>query len=267
MISFREFVNAYRQLGLSNNQPVIVHASLSAVGEIRGGAETVLGALLPTVKGVMVPTFTYKTMVIPEVGPPNNAAEYGAGKDTNRLAEFFQPNMPGDPLMGLLPEIVRKHPQACRSDHPILSFAGIHVEEALAAQSISEPLAPYRILAEENGAVLLIGVDHTVNTSIHYAEQLAGRKQFIRWALTTNGIRECPGFPGCSEGFEQATAYLSPFTRSARIGTATLRLIPLAPLVMTLTDLLRGDPLALLCQREDCRCDEVRRSVTALLST
>ncbi len=46
MISFREFVNAFREVGLNPDQPVIVHASLSAVGEIRGGAETVLGALL-----------------------------------------------------------------------------------------------------------------------------------------------------------------------------------------------------------------------------
>jgi aminoglycoside 3-N-acetyltransferase len=267
MISFREFVNAYRELELSPTQPVIVHASLSAVGQIRGGAETVLGALLPMVKGLMTPTFTYKTMIIPEIGPPNNGADYGTGKDTNRLAEFFQPDLPADTMMGLLPETLRKHPQACRSSHPILSFAGIRVENALEAQCISEPLAPLRVLAEDGGAVLLIGVDHTVNTSIHYAEQLAGRKQFVRWALTPLGVRECPGFPGCSQGFEQAAPYLSPFTSSTRIGGATLRLIPLAPLLMTLTDLLRSEPLALLCQREDCRCEDVRRAHSAQYSS
>jgi aminoglycoside 3-N-acetyltransferase len=62
---------------------------------------------------------------------------------------------------------------------------------------LDDPLAPVGALAEENGTVLLIGVNHTVNTSIHYAEKIAGRKQFIRWALTPQGVRECPGFPGC----------------------------------------------------------------------
>jgi aminoglycoside 3-N-acetyltransferase len=260
MISFRDFVNAYRELGLSTTQPVIVHASLSSIGEIRGGAETVLGALLPAVKGVMAPTFTFKTMITPEVGPPDNAIEYGTGKDSNRLAEFFQPELPADPLMGLLPETLRKQAQACRSNHPILSFAGIGVERALEAQTIDDPLEPIRILAEDNGAVLLIGVDHSVNTSIHYAEKLAGRKQFVRWALTPQGIRECPGFPGCSNGFDQATATLSHFTRSVRLGGASLRLVPLTALLETLTDLLRREPYALLCQREDCRCAAVRQA-------
>ena len=112
MISYREFVNAFREVGLNQDQPVIVHASLSAVGEIRGDAETVLGALLAMVKGVMAPTFTYKTMIIPEVGPENNACDYGSGKERNRLAEFYRPDMPADPFMGILPETIRTHPGA-----------------------------------------------------------------------------------------------------------------------------------------------------------
>ena len=135
MISFREFVQAFREVGLNPGQPVIVHASLSAVGEIRGGAETVLGALLSMAKGVMAPTFTYKTMIIPEIGPENNAMNYGTGKDQNRMAEFYLPDMPADPLMGVLPEKIRTYPGARRSFHPLLSFSGIHVDEALNAQT------------------------------------------------------------------------------------------------------------------------------------
>lgn len=263
MVSFRDFVNAFRELGLNSTQPVIVHASLSTVGPIRGGAETVLGALLPAVKGVMAPAFTYKTMITPEIGPDHNAIDYGTGKDTNRLAEFFQPDMPADKMMGILPETLRKHPRACRSSHPILSFAGIAVEDALAAQTFQNPLAPIGRLADENGAVLLIGVDHTVNTSIHLAEKLAGRKQFVRWALTPQGVRECPGFLGCSDGFDQAASFLGPITRSARVGEATLRLVPLAPMLLALTELLQREPTALLCQRENCRCSVVRQAVLA----
>ncbi len=261
MISYREFINAFREIGLNTGQPVIVHAALSSVGEIRGGAETVLGALLSVTKGLMAPTFTYKTMIVPEVGPEDNAYAYGTGKDHNRMAEFFHPDMPADPLMGVLPETIRKHPNAQRSNHPILSFAGIHVEEALRAQTLEEPLAPIRVLTGQNGMVVLIGVNHTVNTSIHYAERLAGRKQFIRWALTPQGVRECPRFNGCSDGFEQAAAHLEPYTRSTPIGQATLHSIQLSPMIKTLTDLIRQQPLALLCGKSDERCESVRENI------
>ncbi len=265
MIAYREFVNTFREVGLNPGQPVIVHASLSTVGEIRGGAETVLGALLSLAKGVMAPTFTYKTMIIPEVGPENNACDYGLGKEQNRMAEFFRPDMTADPLMGVLPETIRKHPGARRSNHPLLSFAGIKVDEALNAQTLAEPMAPIGVLARQNGIVLLIGVDHTVNTSIHYAERLAGRKQFIRWALTPQGVRECPGFGGCSDGFEQAAAYLEAFTRTGQVGAARVRAIQLRPMIESLTDQLKKQPLALLCGKADGRCESVRRSLQAPL--
>jgi aminoglycoside 3-N-acetyltransferase len=261
MVSFREFVNAFRELKIDHSQPVIVHASLSSVGEIRGGAETVLGALLSIAKGVMAPTFTYKTMIIPETGPADNAYPYGTGAKQNSMAEYFLPDMPADPTMGILSETVRKYPNARRSNHPILSFAGINVNDAIAAQSLEEPLAPIRVLSEENGTVLLIGVNHTVNSSIHYAEKLAGRKQFTRWALTPQGIRQCPGFGGCSDGFEQAAPYLEPVTRTTRVGNATLRAISLSVSNSILSTLIEEQPLALLCGRGDERCETVRRSV------
>ncbi len=260
MVSFREFVNAFRELGLDSRQPVIVHSALSSVGEIRGGAESVIGAITLLAKGVIAPTFTYKTMITPEAGPPDNAIEYGSGKDLNRMAEFYLPDMPADPLMGMLPEAIRTHANARRSAHPILSFSGIGVDAALQAQTLEDPLAPIRVMAEENGMVLLIGVDHTVNTSIHYAEKLAGRKQYVRWALTPQGVKQCPGFPGCSDGFEQAAPYLQEITRTARVGNATLRALPLTQMIMILTNLLRTQPDALLCHKIDCeRCEATRR--------
>lgn len=265
MVSFREFVQAFRDLGLDRSQPVIVHASMSAVGEIRGGAETILGALLQMTQRVMAPTFTYRTMIIPEAGPEDNAISYGSGRQSNRMAEFFSPNMPADPLMGCLSETIRKHPLAKRSMHPILSFSGINLEPILAAQTIEYPLDPIRALAEQDGAVLLIGVNHTVNTGIHYAEQLAGRKQFTRWALTPQGVRACPGFGGCSDGFEAAAAHLSSITRTSPIGNTTMRLISLAEQTQILSTFLRENPLGLLCGKNDERCEAVRRAVAAQL--
>jgi aminoglycoside 3-N-acetyltransferase len=263
MISFRDIVSGLRQIVHDRRQPLIVHTSLSSFGEIRGGAETLLGALLMITDGMMMPAFTYKTMIIPEQGPQDNGMVYGSGHDNNRMAEFFQPTMPVDTTIGATAETFRKQPYTKRSNHPILSFAGVNVEEALNAQSLQEPLAPIRVLLEQDALVLLLGVDHSVNTSIHYAERLAVRKQFIRWALTGDGVRECPNFPGCSDGFEQAASHLEEITRKTMIGEAQVRVIPLQPMVEILSGLIKENPLALLCQRNDCeRCSTVRGSLT-----
>ncbi|MDZ4159213.1 MAG: AAC(3) family N-acetyltransferase [Anaerolineaceae bacterium] len=259
MLSYRDLVSSLKRLNLGYIQPVIAHASLSSLGELRGGAETVLGALLTTIDALMLPTFTYKTMIIPEVGPEDNAIRYSSGRDANCMAEIFHKDMPADKSLGVVAETLRRHPHAYRSSHPILSFAGVNVGSALEAQTRQEPLAPVRRLFEDDGVVLLLGVDHTVNTAIHYAELLAGQKQFVRWALTRAGVVECPAFPGCSNSFEQAAPWLEGITRRTQIGNALARAIPLRGMVGIIVDRLRNDPFALLCQDPACGCCAVRR--------
>lgn len=259
-VAYRDIVSALRPLGL-DRIPVIVHASLSAFGEIRGGAETLLGALLSSTGGVCMPTFTYKTMITPEDGPAGNGITYGSGHDLNRMAEFYRPEMPADRLMGQTAEALRRHPQALRSMHPILSFSGVGVDAACQAQTLADPLAPIGVLAEHGAWVLLLGVDHSVNTSIHYAEKLAGRRQFTRWALTTSSILECPGFPGCSNGFTRAEPLLKGISQHLSIGPAHVTAVPLHPMLIVLAELLREDPLALLCDSPDCeRCAAAREN-------
>ncbi|TLN25643.1 AAC(3) family N-acetyltransferase [bacterium] len=263
MLSYRDLVSGLKQINLDAKMPVIAHASLSSFGEVRGGAEALMGALLSQVGGLMMPTFTYKTMITPQEGPAENGLAYGSAEDQNRMAEFYTPDMPADRLMGVLAEAVRLHPQAKRSVHPILSFSGVGVEDALSAQTLEEPLAPIEVLAKQGGWVVLLGVDHTCNTSLHAAEKRAGRKQFVRWALTDEGVRACPAFSGCSNGFEQIAPIVKGITRFARIGNAEVRALPLTPMLEIAAGLIREDPLALLCSSPDCeRCQAVR-AVTA----
>jgi aminoglycoside 3-N-acetyltransferase len=263
MINYRQISIAFNHLELDRTRPLIAHVSLSAFGEVAGGADALLGALLAACSGLLMPAFTYKTMVTPEVGPPDNGIAYGSGDDQNLMAEFFTPEMPADPLMGKVAEALRGHPRARRSMHPILSFAGINVEAALEAQSLDDPLAPVGVLAEAGGTVLLAGVDHTVNTSLHYAEKLAGRKQFVRWALTQQGITECPGFPGTSEGFQAIEPHLEAITRRVMIGEALVQALPLEEMIEVAQVLINQDPLALLPEdSEDLRFHAVRATVT-----
>ena len=253
-----ELISAFQTLGLQKTH-VIAHASLKPFGYIQGGAETVLESMLASFASVTMPTHTYKTKIVPEVGPPNNGIVYGSGRDTNKLAEPFHLGMRTDPMMGVLPETLRNHPSATRTAHPILSFSGVNADLILLTQTLYEPLAPIGALAELDGWVVLVNVDHTVNTSIHYAERLAGRRQFIRWALMDNRVVECPNYPGDSMGFQEIREYIRFDTRRVVLGEAFIEALPLRPLFEVVQALLRKDPFALLCERTDCeRCMAVR---------
>jgi aminoglycoside 3-N-acetyltransferase len=255
----RDLLLGLRNLHLAD-APVIVHSSLKSLGYVEGGAGTVVNALAAAFKTVIVPTFTYKTMIVPLTGPEDNGITYGSLQDQNQMAEFFTMRMPADPLMGIVPEMLRKNLRAKRSSHPIQSFAGINAEKVLAAQTMADPLAPLGLLEQADGWVVLAGVDHTVNTSLHYAEKLAGRRQFIRWALTPKGVVECPGFPGCSAGFQAIAPEMEKFTRQVQIGGTLVQAVPLKMLFKVVVGWIKKDPLALLCQQEDCeRCNQIRK--------
>ena len=150
--------------------------------------------------------------------------------------------------------------------------------------NLKEPLAPIQALAEQNGWVVLAGVDHTVNTSMHMAEKLAGRRQFIRWALvrdlltrpsllriagrnfaSTAGnerVVECPGFPGCSGGFQAIARDVQPSTRRVQAGNSMIQALPLAALLHAVISKINQDPKALLCFDPSCaRCNTVRMLV------
>jgi aminoglycoside 3-N-acetyltransferase len=261
-LSFHDFYAALKKLELDRRRPVIAHASLSAFGQVAGGAETVVGGMVAMCDTLIMPAFTYKSIVIPEVGPSGNAIKYGSGIYTNRMAEFFRPNMPVDRLIGSIPEALRRYSNAGRSSHPILSFTGFNAQRFLSAQTVAEPLAPIHLLQEEGGWVLLLGVNFCVNTSIHYAELLAGRKQFLRWALTPKGVVACPGFPGCSDGFDALEPYLRLATRRVQVGPAQIQALPLEDLIQAACQRIAADSYALLCSRPDCeRCNATRAEV------
>ncbi|HLO33772.1 MAG TPA: AAC(3) family N-acetyltransferase [Anaerolineales bacterium] len=262
MLDHTQLKASFEALDLAG-KPVIAHASLRPFGYIQGGAEAVLEAMLASFASVIMPTHTYKTEIIPDVGPPNNGITYGSGHTTNQLAEPFQQDMRADPMMGILPETLRNHPSATRTAHPILSFAGVNADFTLFTQTLYEPMAPLGALAEQDGWVVLINVDHTVNTSIHYAEKLAGRKQFVRWALVGDRVVECPNYPGDSLGFQAIEPYLSHITRRVNIGEGFVQAVPLQNLFEVVQELIKKDPLALLCERTTCeRCNAVRTTLT-----
>ena len=267
MISYHDITVGLEKLGLGRSTPVLAHVAPSRIGEIRGGIESLLGAILATIDNVMMPCFTSATMVIPQEGPDNNYIEYGSGKENNLDAAIYSTSLPSDMQDNAVSEALRNYPGTYRSSHPIFSFTGLGLDVALIDHPADNPYAPIQKLMELKGWIALIGAEPSENFSLHYAAFLAGRKQFIRWALTEDGIVECPHFPGCPDGFNKINYYLQDELREVKVGNSHWSAIPLEILVNSAVALMQEDPFALLCNSLSCpRCNLVRRKVKAQFS-
>ncbi|GAB4399200.1 MAG: hypothetical protein OHK003_23050 [Anaerolineales bacterium] len=244
--SFSDLKSAFSDLSLKKRL-VLVHASPIV------DAEALLTSLLETTSGFFTPAFTPKSLLPIDFHPVHTKAE------VNSLAQPFTPSTPADEAFGDFAELVRKHAKAKRSLHPVLSFAGIGADDVINAQTVHEPYAPISALAEKDGIVLLIGMDQRINFSIHYGEKMAGRMQFIRWALTETGVVECPHFPGDSEGFNAISLTIKPFTRQTEVNGVIIQATPVSELIRAVINKIHEDPFSLLCGRPNCeRCEAVR---------
>ncbi len=262
MLGFREIVNGLHQLGVKNQYPVIAHIQPDLPDKVKGGASTVLGALLTATDNVLLPAFTTRTLVIPEWGPANNGLEYGSGRESNLQVEIFTDELAADEPYMEMAKLMHQYPGTLRSSHPVLSFIGLGLNTALEAQTKDRPFEPVRALMEMQGMVVLMGVDQTQNFSIHYAENLAGRKQFTRWALSVDGTLECKPFPGCPDGFNKINKHVEAFKHQIILADQIWQVYSLKEMIDEAVMLLNKDPYALLCNRLKCeRCNAVRQSI------
>jgi aminoglycoside 3-N-acetyltransferase len=199
----QEIVVGLRALGLDASASVIVHSSLRSFGCVDGGALAVCRALLAVCGTVLVPAGTWDRTGIP--APPGLVRPHNAVHVAGSWEEFdaalsravpFSPDLPIDRELGQIPETMRQSFPTIhgldtrRSAHPLMSYlaVGRHAAEVVAAQRLDWPLGPVEALAALDGDVLLLGVDHTVNTAIHLAEQRLGRSRFYRYAKAAEGI-------------------------------------------------------------------------------
>lgn len=154
----QSLLNQLHELGIDGRGTLLVHSSMKSMGEVEGGADTVLDALTDYMKdGLLVlPTHTWSTI---------NASN----------PMFHVESSPC--CVGILPELFRKRPGVVRSWHPTHSVAAIGqdaVEFTKDDHLYDTPCArgsAWGKLLERKATILLVGVDLKRNTFIHGVEE------------------------------------------------------------------------------------------------
>lgn len=153
MIGARQLVADLRALGVEQGMDVMVHSSLSAIGEVAGGADAVVDALLAAVgkRGTLLaPSFNH------------------------RAAQVYNP-MTTPCINGAIPDALWRRPEAARSMHATHAVAAIGPRADWYCQDhleigIWEAESPIGKVIHNGGYILALGVTHGTSTAYHVAE-------------------------------------------------------------------------------------------------
>jgi len=254
-IAVDEVVQQLRSLGVQPGSVLLVHTSFRAVRPVEGGPAGLIAALQQAIADggtLVMPSWTGSDE---DVFDPKTTA---ASNDLGVVADTFW-RLPG----------VR------RSNHPF-AFAASGPRAAIVT---SDPIAvpphaaasPIGRVHELDGRILLLGVGHDANTTLHLAEILGGAPYRVAKSITI----EKDGRPvrleygendSCCQRFALADDWLRArgLQTEGPVGHAHARLVRARDVVAVTREQLAVDPLLFLHppEAECAECDEARRSVT-----
>jgi aminoglycoside 3-N-acetyltransferase len=236
-----------RALGVRQGGVLLVHTSFRAVGPVEGGPLGLIDAL----RSALGPD---GTLVMPTMTAGDSP---------------FDPRSTPTVDMGVTAELFWRRPGVTRSLHPGGSFAaeGPHAALICAPQPLSPPHGPDSPVGRVHdlgGQVLLLGVTHSEDTTLHLAEAIAGVPYSVSHpTVVDDEVVMIAETDHCCVGFRQVDAWLGPRQRQGKVGRADARLADARDIVAVALEHLARDPLVFLCAAaEGCEeCDLARASV------
>ncbi|MFI5531499.1 aminoglycoside N(3)-acetyltransferase [Kitasatospora sp. NPDC051853] len=182
MTGAAELERGLRELGVEEGETLLVQSSLRSLGELDGGPEALLKALLAVLG-------ESGTLVVYTATPENSNTSRLAlaptqGMTERQKQEYWRTRPPFNPdttptsrILGHFSEVVRLAPGAVRSHHPQTSFAAlgrlaVDLTENHPIDSHLGERSPVGRLRDRRARALLIGVPVWCCTALHLAEYL-----------------------------------------------------------------------------------------------
>jgi len=240
-VTQRSLVNDFKKIGIQEGQVLLVHSSLSALGWVCGGPVAVVLALeevLGETGTLVMPTFTADNSEPSYWNNPPVSENWWTIIRAERTP--FMPDLSPTRQMGKVVETFRKQAGTMRSYHPMNSFCARGKQAAFITENhgldngLGET-SPLARLYELKAHILLLGVPHDNNTSMHLAEYRANYKKTYEkqgGAVLINGERQwvkyddialnSDDFSLIGKAFEAETEEVS----IGKIGYATSRFMP-----------------------------------------
>jgi aminoglycoside 3-N-acetyltransferase len=247
-ITINDISRDLRNLGLSAGDTVLVHSSLSSLGFVEGGPETVIDALLETVgpQGtLLMPSF--------QSGGEHFLLRQGCVFDVR--------TSPSE--LGIITEKFRLRPGVIRSLNPTHCTAGIGPKASdilkdhqYCTVSVGKN-SPYDKLTKMNGKILLLGVTHDSDTTLHFIENTGGAPTLSLekfQPIVIDGDGRCwvvpmyPHMPGLKRkyGVVEDLLLKAGIQRNSPVGATTGRLIDAGKMADLVGEEIRKNPVFLI---------------------
>jgi aminoglycoside N3'-acetyltransferase len=248
-----DLVAHLRGLGIERGDTILVHTSYRAVRPIHGGPDSVIDALIDA------------------VGPDGTVVMPSWSDEDD---EVFDPaSYEVDDHLGVVADEFWQRPDAVRGEHAFAVAAiGPRAREIAGAPFGVPPHGPESGIGrvyDANGKVVLLGVDHTANTTIHLAETVAGVPYSQRYRILIPSDDGPAAFDydepdSCCGGFVQVGDWLRTrgLTREGTFGNGHAMVASSRDIVATVVEELARDACRFLCEAGACEeCDEARAAI------